>query len=567
MERSRDTARVRTVGVMTKLALLCAVVTFFGLIAETASARPGGGSTFRSSSRSSSSSSRSSSRSSSSWSSSRSSSSRSASGSSGSSTPKPVVVFKRVQSGKARAVAVKAGKSVYGVAPARPTRTVVKGYDERGALRAGLGFLMVMGFVGTSMLVGTGALVFLGARKVKGWTTGRKQRAPAVSEASGRTDLEALRRFDPDFSIVLFEDFAYALYAEAHTARGGGRLDTLSPYLKAEARQQLAALGTTPITTVVVGAMNYGAVHVTQSGSSVTVELEANYTEAGASGEQSYWTLERWHFARGPHARSRPPDRVKVFACPSCGAPLDKIMGGTCQYCQQVVDSGAFDWVVTQISVQQREARPPMLTGTTEEQGTDLPTRVDGGLPQAFAALKQRDDAFDEQSLFARVGLVFSTMQHAWSGLQWDDARPYLSDNLWTAQTYWVDAYRRSGLRNINENPRILGLELVRITSDRWYDAATVRVHATGCDYTIRDSDQAVVGGSRSKERRYTEYWTLIRASGTKGKARTDLACPNCGGPLAINAAGHCNHCEVKVTAGQFDWVLSRIEQDESYVG
>ena len=96
--------------------------------------------------------------------------------------------------------------------------------------------------------------------------------------------------------------------------------------------------------------------------------------------------------------------------------------------------------------------------------------------------------------------------------------------------------------------------------------AYTVRVFATSKDFTVRDVDGAVVGGSRSRTRSYTEYWTLIRGSGTKGPARTDLVCPSCGAPLSINAAGHCDYCQVKVTSGQFDWVLSRIEQDESYV-
>jgi hypothetical protein len=105
------------------------------------------------------------------------------------------------------------------------------------------------------------------------------------------------------------------------------------------------------------------------------------------------------------------------------------------------------------------------------------------------------------------------------------------------------------------------------VTSDRWFDAVTVRVFAAGKDYTVRDQDGAVVGGDRNKEREYTEYWTLIRASGAKGPARTDAVCPSCGAPLDINAAGQCGHCQVKLTSGQFDWVLSRIEQDEVYEG
>ena len=31
--------------------------------------------------------------------------------------------------------------------------------------------------------------------------------------------------------------------------------------------------------------------------------------------------------------------------------------------------------------------------------------------------------------------------------------------------------------------------------------------------------------------------------------------------------AGVCTYCQVKVTTGDFDWVLSRIEQDEVYAG
>ena len=43
--------------------------------------------------------------------------------------------------------------------------------------------------------------------------------------------------------------------------------------------------------------------------------------------------------------------------------------------------------------------------------------------------------------------------------------------------------------------------------------------------------------------------------------------CPNCGAPLQIDQVGNCTYCRVKVTAGEFDWVLSRIEQDEAYSG
>ncbi|MEO7035575.1 MAG: hypothetical protein ABI548_16740, partial [Polyangiaceae bacterium] len=89
---------------------------------------------------------------------------------------------------------------------------------------------------------------------------------------------------------------------------------------------------------------------------------------------------------------------------------------------------------------------------------------------------------------------------------------------------------------------------------------------ASGLDYTISD-DGKVLSGNRRRPRTYSEYWTLIRGSSRKGQARQDPNCPHCGAPFKVGMSGQCEYCRVKVTAGEFDWVLSRIEQDESYGG
>ncbi len=41
--------------------------------------------------------------------------------------------------------------------------------------------------------------------------------------------------------------------------------------------------------------------------------------------------------------------------------------------------------------------------------------------------------------------------------------------------------------------------------------------------------------------------------------------CPSCAASLAISQAGTCDHCGSLVTSGDFDWILSSIEQDEVY--
>lgn len=464
----------------------------------------------------------------------------------------------------------------YGSGPARPATLNV---GDSSDFAMGATMLLVFGFVGLAVPVGfiAGVVSLVRRARGSGWSTSVARRAPSSPRSDTRTPgeirraLGMIRGWDPDFSVALFEDFAYALYAEAHTARGAGSLPRMAPYLGAAARNALEAIGRQPVTAVIVGAMRCVDFVPNDAGGQrvrVSVEFESCYSEDRGGGRTaSFYAVERWSFVRSRSARSRPPDRIRVFACPSCGAPLDRIVGGTCGYCNRVVDGGGYDWCVESIEVLERNERPPILTGTTQEAGTELPTVFDPALATQLAALRGRDPAFDDTTLIGRIQLIFQTMQTAWSSLAWEAARPYLTDGLYQANAYWIAAYRSQGLRNVTERARIVRWELVRIDSDRWYDAVTVRIHATGLDYTIRDADQSVVGGRRDKERPYTEYWTLIRGSNRKGPAITRAVCPNCGAPMNVSMAVACNHCRAKVNSGEFDWVLSKIEQDEVYGG
>jgi hypothetical protein len=235
--------------------------------------------------------------------------------------------------------------------------------------------------------------------------------------------------------------------------------------------------------------------------------------------------------------------------------------------CGAIVQNGEFDWVVRAAALLERTPRGPMLTGDTAEAGNDEPTLVDPDARPRLDELLEGDPELRWESITARIELIFGEFQVAWSARDLARMRPFLSDRLFEAQRFWVEAYTRQRLRNVTENTRVLNVELARVTRDRFFDAVTVRLWATGLDYTLTDDGGKVVAGSRTRERRYSEYWTIVRGAAKKGAPRTDRVCPNCGAPLAINMAGYCTYCKVKVTTGDFDWVLSRIEQDESYAG
>ena len=408
---------------------------------------------------------------------------------------------------------------------------------------------------------------------VAGQGEGGSAGAPVVAAArtGARRALEGLRASDPNFSYVLFEDFLYALYTETHTARGQGQVQRMSAYLDAPVVAALAATAPALVENLVVGAMRFVGASGIGGGTGeavVSVEFEANYTETprtpGQGRPESYYVMERWSLARKNGVLSRTPERARVFGCPNCGAPQDHVMSGTCRHCGQVVSSGAFDWVVRNIQLLRRETRGPMLTGTTEEQGTNLPTILDPEANARLAAVQAKDPQFQFPHFQGRVGLVFTEFQIAWSARDLARMRPYLSDMLFMTQSYWVEAYKRQRLRNVTENARIVGLQLARVTSDKFYDAITVRLYAKSLDYTLEDGTNKVVGGSRSKERAYSEYWTFIRGTNRKGPARDRPCMPELRRSARRSTwSASASTAERKVTSGDFDWVLSRIEQDE----
>jgi len=388
---------------------------------------------------------------------------------------------------------------------------------------------------------------------------------PPEPVVSPRRELLALQRTDPNFSLVLFDDFLVALYAEIKTAQGRGQLARYQPYLSASAFGALGPPGG-EITSVIVGSASVDDVRGIDPSSShvwVDVTFETNYMVGG----RGLYTSETWTFARRRDAKSRTPDKARVIGCPNCGAPLDVIAAGVCRHCRANVVGGTFDWVVDQIVVHSTEPRGPMLTSNVEEEGSDEPTVIDPGAAGRFMALQQTDPGTSWQGLSNRVGLVFHEFQTAWAARDLAKMRPFMSDALFATQTFWVEEYKRQGLRNITENARIASLELANVTQDAFYDAVTIRVYASSLDYTVADATNQIVSGNRTTPRRYTEYWTMIRGRGAKGPPRLEKVCPNCGAPLNVTMVGDCTYCKVKVTTGQFDWVLSRIEQDEVYRG
>ncbi len=464
-------------------------------------------------------------------------------------------------------------------------------------LRLWIEFVFAYPAIGIPMTI-VGVLVFIAwnRKRVKEGKQSWDFTTPSVSvptpaappQQARAQDLDAIRQLDPEFSVVLFEDFAYALYARAHQARSDRHaLDALAPYLSPPVRDQLQQRppAGVPVTSVIVGVMRATRVSVPSDrippppGAppsatppagwiQVTLEIESNIT-LGNGGAQ--YVKERWTLVRSSTARSKPAEQVKSFKCPNCGAPFDPAgaaAGDRCGYCGEVVSGGRFDWTVQAADLLKVEGRPPALTSTVQEVGTNWPTVYHPQVAARRAELLRDDPATTDEALGARLMLIYDQLNTAWTNLDLTQARPFVSDGLFDYLQYWINAYRSQGLRNVLEGMRITEWTIAKVVRDARYDSVTLRVWGSGRDSTVRQADGGLVSGNPNRDRVYTEYWTLIRAAGVHAAPRADRSCPNCGAPVdQVNMAGECQHCGAKITRGDFDWVLSKIEQDDVYSG
>ena len=380
----------------------------------------------------------------------------------------------------------------------------------------------------------------------------------AVSRAGGRYQIEALREADPDFSEPLLLDFVAALVARSVARVDTPRLVEVERYLAGQ--DVLAPLGAGPWKNVVVGTTQLRSVQTGPAGSRIVVEVALGAT--GSAGGR--WWRTAWTFTRAAGVHSKGPGEITRLACPACGTSAERNEDGSCRYCGQKPAPGEAAWAAAQVEILEQESRPPVaLGGYAEERGTELPTVESRTLAADLAALPTPLPGFEWEKTRERCRQVFLALQRAWSDRNLAALRSLTTDAVFTTWRYWIEAYQAAGLRNRLEKIQVEKIQPARVSLDKYYAAITVRIFASMVDQTVDNGGRVVDG--REKPRVFTEYWTFVRTLAA-GK-QEGLTCPGCGASLPAGQSGQCPYCSSLVGAPAFDWILSRIDQDEDYTG
>jgi predicted lipid-binding transport protein (Tim44 family) len=263
---------------------------------------------------------------------------------------------------------------------------------------------------------------------------------------------------------------------------------------------------------------------------------------------------ERWTFTRSAAARTADNGGVVASRCPACGAELRLNLDGSCAHCRASVTNGSVDWVVTDVQAAPFVGYAP---------GSSLAVAA-ATLEEGVAGLRSTDAGFSLDAFQARVKTAFLALQDAWCRQNLEAGRAFLSPGAYFTWSAQLETMAMEGRRNVLENLSVQRIDPVQIVHGRVFDDLTVRVSASAADFEV-DRDNRIVFGDRTV-RSFTEDWTFQRSVGvaTMGKPGTlENTCPNCGAPIALNQIGECRYCRAAVTSGKFDWVVSRIEQDE----
>ena len=265
-----------------------------------------------------------------------------------------------------------------------------------------------------------------------------------------------------------------------------------------------------------------------------------------------------WTFQRAAGAKTVVSGGVTASKCPNCGGLLKLNDDGTCNYCGADITSGRYDWVVTRIDQDWfRGVTTAAAFGAAEmDPATGL------------ATIKAEDPTFDSDAFRGRAQQAFFALQQAWQDRDLHASRPFMSPGLYLGWSSQVRQLIELHKKNVLDGLRVDGIDVVKVIHGQAFDDVTVRVAATCADYEVDERNGRVIFGSKTQSE-FVEYWTFQRSVGTQttGRSILDKVCPNCGAPLEINQVGECRYCNAAVTSGRFDWVLSRIEQEDEYAG
>lgn len=258
--------------------------------------------------------------------------------------------------------------------------------------------------------------------------------------------------------------------------------------------------------------------------------------------EEASQFAEYWSFIRARGSKTV-PNRAGLIEgnCPNCGAPIAMNQGAKCDYCQAVLRSGQYDWVLAEIT-QEEEWRPSLA------------------LPPGTQAIRESDPGFNLQDLEDMASVIFWRKAAADRVGRIDPLRK-------VAAPEWCDNYARTLATHGDGSPRkiscdcaVSAVDTLGVIPGEDENRALVNVCWMGREFEVEPSDKLTDLGREMIVR--SSLLVLSRRAGivsTPEHSISSAHCPNCGGAVMADTSNACEFCHTVLNDGTRHWVLRDI--------
>jgi hypothetical protein len=385
-----------------------------------------------------------------------------------------------------------------------------------------------------------------------------EQQRTAVSGTDVSGWVSKLKQKDPAFDLLALFDKTKKLFLDVQLAWFRRDLPSVRPFLSDASFQRLttqsrlmqaqgirdAIADVQLLDLQIIGLEQdewFDTVHIRVKASMRDTDVPASFTDEQAQSAARKIAadsfVEVWSFVRKPGAQTKIGEDLYQGKCPNCGAPFKGGAANSCEACGAIVNSGNYDWVLSEIT-----------------QGMEF-VRNDVGV-EGLAKARQTDPALNTEVLEDRASLCFWRWIEAQS-----QASPTPLAKVATVQFQARLAAEAQALKAQSRRKVFLECAVGAVQT------RSVQV-GEGVDlahFEIRWSARQGIGPLDEKPPSLPtvpQRWvfTLARKSGAVTPTQAGMAtdrCPQCNAPLSDSASTSCDFCGTPLAGGDRDWVLS----------
>jgi uncharacterized tellurite resistance protein B-like protein len=289
---------------------------------------------------------------------------------------------------------------------------------------------------------------------------------------------------------------------------------------------------------------HFDTIHVrfTAQAVSFNESLETGRRVSGGSDSTPLTFTEIWSFSRRPGVQTRVDASILQGSCPNCGSQIGIVDRAVCGTCQSHVNSGAYDWVLAEI---------------TQDEEWIVPTsrRMPG-----WAALAALDPGLNVQHLEDRASVVFWRSMLAIFFGDLSRAAALLPPGTTSLPRAWDPSPGQYWFTPAVGSVEAVGAEA---GSQGGYDTAFVQVRWSA----TRASGDRRSPTTHDLQRIYTHVLVLQRKAGVVSDTSTSFSafsCTSCGAPLDVGDQAVCQFCGTVKNDGANGWILVDVTPIES---